>query len=1346
MAEFATLLLKADTTGLERGKKVLDETTRAGARTEKAVGGTERGFVRAGRGAGQATTQIKGFNSAADQTRAMALAATKVLAGLTASFASVRAVGAASQAYARISNSLRALGVDAAKVPAQIEAIGDIAQRTRAPLEATAQLYQRISIAGKDLGASQQQVLRFTENVGLALAQQGGSAEQASGALLQLSQAMAGGVVRAEEFNSLLEGAFPVAQAAANAIDGAAGSVGKLRQMVVDGEISSREFFDAILSSSEALEASFGTTVPTISQAMSVLSTSFTLFTGQLDTSVGASATLATGIIFLAENFERVASYAAAAAVGFGGAYVIGVAAAAASTATLSGALIFLRTALIRTGIGALVVAAGEMVYQFSRLVKGAGGFGNALSLLGGVASEVWQRIGMGVDFVTQSVAAMSANVQAFFIGAIRSMAGAFVEFTNVVADGLNSLFGTSLTGASATITQELGMMQIAAEDAGAAATAAAKVAADGFSAPLKSVKALQDAVTNTTDALEGGANATESLNNALDDTGGAGGSASKAAKALEKVKTEAEAYNDALKEAALTSEDIGTQKANIMISGIDGVANAFGDFIGRGLTSFKDFAKSILSSFTGMISQMIALAAKQRIMFSMGITASGVGGAAQAAGAPGGGGILGGLGGKMLGGFGDAGSIFGLGGLGGGTGLLGGFGNAVSGGLGNVFSMGANAAAAGGGFMATLGAAVPVLGAVGLAISFFRKKVTELDTGLRITADTMETVVEDFRKTNTKRFWGLSSKDRMTYSEAENAGPVKDAIDAIKDQAMSLGGVLGLTAANFASFSSQIQISLKGLSEEQAQAEIQRAFGVMAEQFSYAALGSFQEQFGNIIREGETAQQTLQNLANSLQLTNSAFETLGFTLFETSVQGAAAAREFADALGGLDALASKTSAYYQRFYTDAERVGNLTDDVREAMADLGLVLPSTIEGFRALVDQAARMGDMERVGSLIDLSGAFAAMLDGQGGLADAASQSAAQAQADATRDLQAAFAREQASTRDAFAEAIGGLQSSLTGARERLATSRAIADAIKGALNGRIFPSIEAQRQSQDRAADYLRSLVGMGQINDVDALRDALSAVSNPSADTYSTLEDYRRDFNLTSGVIKALEQTAGNTLTADEQAVKLLEQQIEDMEEQSNKTLELLQAQLDALIGVSASVQSLGGAIAAFQVAQAAAQAANRGPIEQIYQDVLGRSPDAKGLNFYQGLLNSGQASISQIRADIAQSNEARTGVIPSYAVGTDYHPGGLAMVGERGPELVNLPRGSSVSTVSQTSRMFDNSELVAELRELRAEVSQLKAINVSIARSTNKSALIAEKHDEIGTPGTAVGQVVKTEAA
>lgn len=58
------------------------------------------------------------------------------------------------------------------------------------------------------------------------------------------------------------------------------------------------------------------------------------------------------------------------------------------------------------------------------------------------------------------------------------------------------------------------------------------------------------------------------------------------------------------------------------------------------------------------------------------------------------------------------------------------------------------------------------------------------------------------------------------------------------------------------------------------------------------------------------------------------------------------------------------------------------------------------------------------------------------------------------------------------------------------------------------------------------------------------------------------------------------------------------------------------------------------------------------------------------------------SIQQITSTVKQNTS-----IPGYANGTDYHKGGLAIVGEKGPELVNLPRGSQVYTNEETKDML-----------------------------------------------------------
>lgn len=59
----------------------------------------------------------------------------------------------------------------------------------------------------------------------------------------------------------------------------------------------------------------------------------------------------------------------------------------------------------------------------------------------------------------------------------------------------------------------------------------------------------------------------------------------------------------------------------------------------------------------------------------------------------------------------------------------------------------------------------------------------------------------------------------------------------------------------------------------------------------------------------------------------------------------------------------------------------------------------------------------------------------------------------------------------------------------------------------------------------------------------------------------------------------------------------------------------------------------------------------------------------------------------VKTNYTSSGGGMTGGVPRYASGTDYHPGGMAIVGEKGAELINLPRGSSVKTADETASMM-----------------------------------------------------------
>jgi hypothetical protein len=106
----------------------------------------------------------------------------------------------------------------------------------------------------------------------------------------------------------------------------------------------------------------------------------------------------------------------------------------------LATALVLLRGAIIRTGIGALIVGAGELVYQFGRLVQGAGGFGNALELMGNVARAVWDGIKATTSSFVDSFRALRSDVEAIWLRLMRFLAGKWADFLGQIAPTFNRI------------------------------------------------------------------------------------------------------------------------------------------------------------------------------------------------------------------------------------------------------------------------------------------------------------------------------------------------------------------------------------------------------------------------------------------------------------------------------------------------------------------------------------------------------------------------------------------------------------------------------------------------------------------------------------------------------------------------------------------------------------------------------------------------------------------------------------------------------------------------------------------------------------------------------------------
>ena len=417
----------------------------------------------------------------------------------------------------------------------------------------------------------------------------------------------------------------------------------------------------------------------------------------------------------------------------------------------------------------------------------------------------------------------------------------------------------------------------------------------------------------------------------------------------------------------------------------VDGLASAFGEFIGSGLRNFKEFGQSIIDTFKNMIVTMVTTAARNRILFSMGITGGGIGGAAQAAVAPGGGGILSGL---LGGGGGGGGGL--LGGISGALGTIGanfgaGFMSSVYGGLGGLTGAVSGGLSVGGlaGISTAIGAVAAPLLAVAAVFSFFKKKTKELDAGLRITTTGMDSLIQSFQTIETKRFWGLSKKVRTSFTDLDEAtaGPLERIITDLQMGVVGATKALGIGASVFNDFTSSITVSTKGMSDADAQKAVEEALQGFGDDFAGMVPG-----LEALQQEGEGAYDALTRLSTSLGAANTVLDTLGAALYEISLSGAAAASSLVQAFGGLDQFNAATTAYYAGFYTEQERFDTATRQLTEALGDLGQKLPETRAQFRAIVEAQDLSTESGRkmFASLVSLAGQLDLVLPAVDSLAD--------------------------------------------------------------------------------------------------------------------------------------------------------------------------------------------------------------------------------------------------------------------------------------------------------------------------------------------------------------------------
>ena len=120
--------------------------------------------------------------------------------------------------FTQITNRLKSVSDSSAEASSAFNLVKKVAGETRSGLGPVADLFTDLTIATEEMGLSQQRVADVAGTFSKALKISGADANASSGAIRQFGQALASGVLRGDEFNSVAENAPRLMNALANSL------------------------------------------------------------------------------------------------------------------------------------------------------------------------------------------------------------------------------------------------------------------------------------------------------------------------------------------------------------------------------------------------------------------------------------------------------------------------------------------------------------------------------------------------------------------------------------------------------------------------------------------------------------------------------------------------------------------------------------------------------------------------------------------------------------------------------------------------------------------------------------------------------------------------------------------------------------------------------------------------------------------------------------------------------------------------------------------------------------------------------------------------------------------------
>jgi len=326
--------------------------------------------------------QTKSLGRTTERTTVLTTGLSRVAVGVISAIA-VTSIVRYSDAFTSLQNQLRQTTTSTEGLAARTEEILALSNRTRSSVSAVGESFTQLSLATESLNLTDERRLRLTETIAKSFTISGKTQAQATEATRQLNQAFSSGVLRGQEYNTIIENAPEIFKALQRSTGRTAG---ELRKLADTGKLSSAVLIKALDEAADIIDKKFAASIATFAQNMEVANNNMIAFVGSSTAVKNVVGGAGAALVSVSENLEILTDFIILGAVAFAARMIPAVTAYTTSvvTNTIAQATATKATTGLSAAMGIQAASATRATIAVNILSIAARGATAAMALIGG--------------------------------------------------------------------------------------------------------------------------------------------------------------------------------------------------------------------------------------------------------------------------------------------------------------------------------------------------------------------------------------------------------------------------------------------------------------------------------------------------------------------------------------------------------------------------------------------------------------------------------------------------------------------------------------------------------------------------------------------------------------------------------------------------------------------------------------------------------------------------------------------------------------------------------------------------------------------------------------------------